>query len=65
MKTTFEFNGVKVEMPLSILNALQAADFSDEQIYLMTPRERFIAFCEWEGLIGSWGSILWDLVKES
>lgn len=64
MLTQFDYHGNKINIPLRILNTLQAADFSDDQIYLMTPRERFYAYCDYEGLI-HWGDILWECVEES
>lgn len=64
MLTDFKYHGNVIKIPLRILNTLQAADFSDDQIYLMTPKERFDAYCNYEGLI-YWGDILWECVTES
>lgn len=64
MKTTFRFAGSEELIPVRILNALQAAEYTDEQIYLMSKFERFSKFCEWEGLI-NWADTLWDAVLES
>lgn len=60
----FNYNGTIVPIPYRVVNALQAAGYSDDQIYLMTPRERFDKFCEWEGLV-NWGYTLWSVVHES
>lgn len=57
----FDYSGSKQKIPLPILNALQAMKYSDSRIYLMTPRDRFIAYCNWEGLV-NWGDTLWDAV---
>lgn len=57
--------GEKVfRLPLEVCNSLQAQGKTDEEIYVMTPRERFIAYCEYEGLV-NWGDTLWLIVRES
>lgn len=64
MKTELSVGDHTFELPLEICNTLQALGKSDAEIYVMTPRERFAAWCDYEGLI-FWGDRLWDLVKES
>lgn len=51
--------------PDEILQVLRdELELSDEQINLLTPKERFYHWCDWEGLI-HWGDRLWNLVEES
>lgn len=44
-----------------ILADLRDAEYTDEQLSKMSPRELFEKFCEWHGLIG-WANTLWGVV---
>lgn len=51
-------------IPDQIFDACQDRGISLDRINSMTPKERFVEYCQWHGLI-NWGNTLWDLVKES
>jgi len=57
-------NGKKEKIPEHIVEACYERGHEDPAIMLMTPKERFIEWCEWNGLIG-YGDLLWTLVTES
>lgn len=44
-----------------VLFALQKRGHDEEKIADMSPKEAFIEFCEWNGLLG-WGETLWNQV---
>jgi hypothetical protein len=51
--------------PDAILQVLRdELELSDDEINLLTPKERFNKWCDWEGLI-HYGDKLWELVEES
>ena len=51
------------KIPLEVLDSLRENNYTDEQIRKMKPKDMFIIYCEWEGLI-NYGSSLWDYVVE-
>lgn len=46
----------------AVKSALASRGYSDEKIGLMSPREAFVEYCEWHGLI-NWGDTLWEQAK--
>lgn len=54
-------NGVEHKIAARLWNDLVEAGHTDEQILAMSCRDRFITYCQWNGLLGSWGETLWDL----
>jgi hypothetical protein len=48
-------------IPNEVLAALMGREHSAQAILRMTPKELFIEYCEWHGLI-NWGNTLWDIV---
>ncbi len=47
-----------------LMVALKERGHTEEQINAMTPREKFVEFCEWHGL-GGWANILISAYKEA
>jgi hypothetical protein len=64
MIQTRMFNGKMFQIPLIVMQALEAAGYDLGEIYLMTPKERFEKYLEWEGIIGYAGQV-WEAVEES
>lgn len=51
------------DIPEDVLENCRERGHSDEDIELMSPRQLFVEYCEWEGLI-SWGNKLWNIVSK-
>lgn len=51
------------KIPHHVLAALRSAEYTDDQIKLMTAQEVFDAYCDWHGLI-NWGNVLWNTVLD-
>lgn len=45
-----------------IYKDLKESGMNDDMHFFMGEKERFIRFCEWNGLI-NWGEILWELTQ--
>lgn len=46
----------------AVKSALVNRGYSDEEMGRMSPREAFVEYCEWHGLI-NWGDTLWEQAK--
>lgn len=50
-------------IPAHVKADLKEAEYSDEQIALMSPQEVFEAYCTWHGLL-NWSNTLWQVVTD-
>lgn len=51
------------DIPSKVLDALRFRGISEAALADMTPKEVFLEYCEWEGLLGSWGETLWEVTR--
>jgi hypothetical protein len=51
------------DIPVQVLSACEEMELEDAQIEALSPRQLFVKFCEWEGLI-NWGDTLWGIVEK-
>lgn len=64
MIQTREFNGQLFHVPAIVMHALEESDRTLSEIFHMTPKERFAAYLEWEGII-HYDAQIWEAVEES
>ena len=52
------------EIHPAVLKALgdDGLEMTPEEIITLTPQEMFRKYCQWEGLMGSYAPVLWDIV---
>jgi hypothetical protein len=56
-------------LPTEYKQALKGRGYSDDEISKMSPKDAFVEYCKWNGLINwvsasDWGDAVWEAVQQ-